>query len=109
MEIRITAKGMPATEEIKEWVFRKVSKLEKFFPRIVEAHAFLKKEKYFYVAEVTLLAKHHRIFGEGEDKDNLFTAIDLACDRVATQVKKYREKIKSHSTGSAGPREELSG
>ena len=108
MEIRITAKGMPATEDIKEWIFRKVSKLEKFFPRIVEAHAFLKKEKYFYVAEITLLAKHHRIFGEAQDKNNLFTAIDLACDRVATQVKKYREKIKSHSAGPTGPTEEPS-
>ena len=97
MEIRITTKGTPPTEGVKDWVFRKVSKLEKYFPRIVEAHVFLKKERYFFVAEITLLAKNHRIFGEGEDKDNLFTAIDLACHRVATKVRKYREKIKSHS------------
>lgn len=97
VEIQITAKGTPPTEGVKDWAFRKVSKLEKYLPRIVEAHVFLKKERYFYVAEITLLAKSHRIFGKGEDKDNLFTAIDLACDRVATQAKKYREKIKGHS------------
>ena len=97
MEIRITAKSMDVTEGIKDWVFRKVSKLDKYVPRIVESHVFVKKEKYFYVAEITLLAKHLRIFGEGQDKDNLYTAIDLACDRVAKQLRKYREKVKSHS------------
>lgn len=96
MEIRITGKNLEITEGIKDWVQRKASKLEKFVPRIVESHVIVKKEKYFYVAELTLLAKHLRVFGEGQDKDNLYTAIDLACDRVAKQLRKFREKIKSH-------------
>ena len=97
MDIRITGKNLAVTDGIKDWVQRKVPKLEKYLPRIVESHVIVKKEKYFYVAEITILAKHHRVFGEGQDKDNLYTAIDLACDRVAKQLKKYREKIKSHS------------
>ena len=88
---------MAVTEGIKDWIFRKASKLEKYVPRIVESHVIVKKEKYLYVAEITLLAKHLRVFGEGRDKDNLYTAIDQACDRVAKQLKKYREKIKSHN------------
>lgn len=96
MEIRITGKNLEITEGIKDWVHRKASKLEKFVPRIVESHVIVKKEKYFYVAELTLLAKHLRVFGEGQDKDNLYTAIDLACGRVAKQLRKFREKIKSH-------------
>lgn len=97
MEIRITGKNMNVTEGIKDWVFRKVSKLDKYIPRIVESHVIVKKEKYFYVAEMTLLAKNLRVFGEGQDKDNLYTAIDLACDRVAKQLRKFREKIKQHN------------
>lgn len=97
MEIRITGKNMNVTEGIKDWVFRKVSKLDKYIPRIVESHVIVKKEKYFYVAEMTLLAKNLRVFGEGQDKDNLYTAIDLACDRVAKQLRKFREKIKRHN------------
>ena len=87
---------MSVTEGIKEWVFRKVSKLERYAPRLVESHVIVKKEKYFYVAEVTVLAKHLRLFGKGRDKDNLYTAIDAACDRVAKQLRKFREKVKSH-------------
>ena len=98
MEIRITGKNMGVTEGIKDWIFRKASKLEKYVPRIVESHVIVKKEKYFYVAEITLLARHLRVYGEGRAKDNLYTAIDLACERVAKQLKKYREKIKSHNS-----------
>ena len=87
---------MAVTEGIKDWVHRKVSKLERYAPRLVESHVIVKKEKYFYVAEVTALAKHLRAYGEGRDKDNLYTAIDWACDRVVKQLKKFREKVKSH-------------
>ena len=96
MEIRITGKNMAVTEGVKEWVHRKVSKLEKYVPRLVESHVIVKKEKYFYVVEVTALAKHLRAYGEGRDKENLYTAVDWACDRVTKQLKKFREKVKSH-------------
>lgn len=96
MEIQITGKSLAVTEGMKEWVHRKVSKFEKYVPRLVESHVILKKEKYFYVAEITALAKHLRAYGEGRDKENIYTAIDWACDRVVKQLKKCREKIKSH-------------
>ena len=97
MDIRITAKGMTATEGIKDWVHRKVSRFERYVPRLVEAHVILKKEKYFYVAEITVLASHHRVFGEGQDNENIYTAIDWACERVTKQLVRFREKLKSHN------------
>ena len=87
---------MPVTEAVKEWVHRKVPKLERYAPRLVSSHVIVKKEKRFYVAEITVLARRHRIYGEGRDEENLYTAIDWACERVAVQLKKFREKIKSH-------------
>lgn len=96
MEIRITGKKIAVVEGIKEWVHRKVSKLERYAPRLVESHVILKKEKYLYVAEITVLGSHLRAYGEGRDKENLYTAIDWACERVVKQLKKFREKLKSH-------------
>ncbi len=87
---------MAVTEPIKSWVHRKVGKLERYAPRLVESHVILKKEKYFYVAEITLLASRLRAYGEGKDKENLYTAIDWACERMVKQLKKFREKMKSH-------------
>ncbi len=96
MEIRITGKGLEVTERIKDWVVRKASKLERYVPRLVESHVILKKEKYFFIAEITSLGPQLRVYGEGRHKGNLYTAIDTACERVEKQLKKFREKVKSH-------------
>lgn len=96
MEIQITGKGLEITGGIKEWVFRKVSKLERYVPRLVESRVILKREKYFYVAEITSLARQLYVYGEGRHKTNLYAAIDRACERVEKQLKKCRERIKSH-------------
>lgn len=107
MEIRITGKNLSVTTGIQNWVQKKVSKLEKYVPHL-ESHVIIKKEKYFYIAEITASAKHLRAYGEGRDKDNLYTAIDWACDRLTKQLKKFREKVKSHHLPIKGKQRQLS-
>ncbi len=96
MDIRILGKNLSVTEGMKDHLSDKLVKFEKYAPRLVESHVVLKKEKYFYVAEVTLLAKNFRAYGDGRSKENIFTAMDDACLRVEKQLKKFREKIKKH-------------
>ena len=52
--------------------------------------------KYFFIAELTLLAKHFRAYGEGRSKENVFTAIDQSAVKIEKQLKKFREKVKDH-------------
>ncbi|MCB9800500.1 MAG: ribosome-associated translation inhibitor RaiA [Candidatus Omnitrophica bacterium] len=99
MDIRFLGKNMTVTKGMREHFQEKLDKLDKYAPRIVESHVILKKEKYGYVAEMTLLSKNFRAFGEGQDKENIYTAIDLAYHRIQTQLKKHREKVKSHHRG----------
>lgn len=99
MEIRITVQHMHVGEETKQHVHEKITKLERLSPKLVEAHVILKKEKHVMKAEITVLNKNLRAFGEGQDKDNLYAAIDLAYTRVEKQLKKFREKVKSHHKG----------
>ena len=96
MDIRCSGKNLSVTEGMKEHLKEKLLKLDKYAPRIVESHVILKKEKYVYIAEVTLLAKHLRAYGEGKSKENVFTAIDQATVKIEKQLKKFREKIKDH-------------
>ena len=96
MDIRCSGKNMTVTEGMKEHLKEKLLKLDKYAPRIVESHVILKKEKYVYIAEVVLLAKNLRAYGEGQSKENIFTAIDQAAIRIEKQLKKFREKVKDH-------------
>lgn len=96
MDIRISGKNISVTSGMKEHIQERLSKFEKYAPRLVESHVILKKEKIFFVAEITLLAKHLRAYGDAQSKDNIFAAIDMAYARVEKQLKRFREKIKDH-------------
>ena len=82
MDIRFVGKNISVTEGMKEHLREKLGKFEKYASRLVESHVVLKKEKYLFVAEVTLLAKNMHVYGEGSAKDNIFAAIDMAYVRV---------------------------
>ncbi len=96
MDIRFIGKNLTITEGMKDHLREKLSKFEKYAPRLVESHAVLKKEKYLFGAEITLLAPNFHAYGESLRKDNIYAAIDQAYMRVEKQLKKYREKIKDH-------------
>jgi putative sigma-54 modulation protein len=96
MNIRFLGKNISVTEGMKEHLRDKLTKLEKYAPRLVESHVILKKEKYVFEAEITLLAKNLRAYGDGRSKENIFTAIDDAYHRIEKQLKKFREKVKGH-------------
>lgn len=99
MDIRFLGKKMAVTDGMQEHFKEKLSRLEKYAPQIVESHVVLKKQKYGYEAEITLLSKNFRAYGEGKDKANVYTAIDQAYDRVEKQLKRHREKVKMHYKG----------
>lgn len=101
MDIRFTGQNLKITEGMKEHLQQRLSRFEKYAPRLVQAHIFFKKEKYLLKAEVTLLAKNLHAFGEGRSKENIFAAIDEACDRVEKQLKKFRAKSKEHHKSGA--------
>jgi putative sigma-54 modulation protein len=102
MDIRVVGKNIAVTEGMKEHLRDKLVKFEKYAPRLIESHVVLKKEKYLFVAEITLLARNLRAYGEASSKENIFAAMDGAYVRVEKQLKKFREKIKDHHRSSAG-------
>ncbi|MSR77413.1 MAG: ribosome-associated translation inhibitor RaiA [Candidatus Omnitrophica bacterium] len=101
MHIRMTGHKMTVTAGMRQHLEEKLSRYEKFASKLVESHVVLKKQKYFFEAEITLLAKHLKAFGLGKSKENVFSAIDQAFGKVEKQLKKYREKIKDHRVPNA--------
>lgn len=96
MDIRFTGQNLSITDGMRKHASKHLLKLEQYAPRLVEAHVYLKKEKYLFEAEITLLAKNFRAFGKGSAKENIFSALDDAYERVEKQLKKFRAKKKDH-------------
>ena len=96
MNIRLSGKNISVTEGMKDHLNEKLEKLERYAPRLVDAHVVLKKERYLFWTEITLLAKNLRVYGDAGSKENIFTSMDEAYSRVEKQLKKFREKVKDH-------------
>jgi len=98
MKVEISGVRVPVTEEIDNFVKKKLKKLDRYFNQAIACHVILRSEKKgFYEAEINLLVKGLNINGK-EVADNLYTAIERAIDKVNKQSKKYKEKKISHKS-----------
>ena len=102
-DIAVTFRHLEATSSLKEYAKEKVSKVKQFFGSKNEISIVLSSEKHRYMADITLKTKKITINAR-EETDDMYSAIDLAVDKLDRQMKKYKEKIKHHKVTSM-PRE----
>ena len=95
MQVTITGRHFEVTPPIKEHLVQKISKLEKYFPNLVQAHAILSVEKYGHIAEVTLTAKNFKIAGK-EQTEDMYASIDKIIQSIENRLKRHRDRVKQH-------------
>lgn len=93
MRFIISGRNVAITPAFRATIERKVGKLGRIFPKIIEAKVVLSAEKYRRTAELTLLAKG-RIFHSEETAGDLAAALDLAVDALARQVRQVKDRIR---------------
>lgn len=96
MKIKITGKQLKVIPRLRKHVEEHMEKLSRYDSGILSTEVILKIQKFTNVAEVMVHISRHNFFGEGRTDDNLFSAVDLAINRVEAQMKKHRDKLKSH-------------
>lgn len=95
MHVSITFRHMESSGSIGDYAKKKMEKLEKYLIEPIEIHFVLSVEKIRHIAEVTINANGVTIKGE-ESTGDMYSAIDLVIDKIGRQVKKHKEKLKSH-------------
>ena len=95
MNITVTGRHFNVTEPLKKYANDRVSKLEKYFDRIVEAHVILEVNKYRHIAELSILARHLTMTRK-ESSNDMYAAIDRVVSDIEKQLIRYRERIKTH-------------
>jgi putative sigma-54 modulation protein len=98
--ISVTFRHVDPSQPLKEYVVEKLGKIQKILDCPFEANVTLSVEKYRHIAEVFLIARGITIKAF-ESTNDLYSAIDLVCDKVERQMKKYREKKKEKGQAQA--------
>jgi putative sigma-54 modulation protein len=85
-----------ADKKLIDFANEKVNKLSNLYEGLINCEIILRLDKSSSndnkVAEIKLLAKGHELFSKKQSL-SFEESIDLACDALKTQIKKYKEKM----------------
>ncbi|MBI2091984.1 MAG: ribosome-associated translation inhibitor RaiA [Deltaproteobacteria bacterium] len=95
METSFTFRDIDATEGLKDHVLDKFTKLDKYLIKPVSAHTILCKDGFQHKAEITILDNGTRYVGV-EKTNDMYLSIDHAIEKIISQLKKNKERVKDH-------------
>ncbi|MGE5396019.1 MAG: ribosome hibernation-promoting factor, HPF/YfiA family [Chitinophagales bacterium] len=92
MKFEVRGKNIELTDALRDYVEKRLSKLEKFIEDIKGAQVCLSVEGESHRVEVTLPLNGIIIRGEEESQD-MYSSIDLVVDKLEKQIEKYKTRI----------------
>ncbi len=92
MNYMISGKNIDVTEGLKQAIYDKLGRLEKFFTEDTKAQVTLSVEKERQKIEVTIPMKGHIIRAE-QVSDDMYVSIDMVAEIIERQVVRYKKKI----------------
>lgn len=91
MMVAVRGKNIELTNALKEYVERKLNKLEKYL-ELQDAQVTLKVEKGTHKVEVTIPINGMILRGE-EQTEDMYASIDLVVDKLEKQINKYKTRL----------------
>ena len=91
MKIVFKGKHIEVTDAMRNYIEKRLNKIERHFDHILEVIVTLSVEKNRQIVEATLQASRALIRAE-EETDDMYTSIDKVADKLERQIQKYKEK-----------------
>lgn len=111
MELQITGQSTELLPEVRRYAERKLGKLGRHLPNIIETKLEISEEKtkfpeQHYVVRVTVDSNAILLHGEERGQD-LFTAIDKVAEVMMRQIEHHKGKLYEKGRGSSMARGEF--
>jgi putative sigma-54 modulation protein len=95
MQLNITFRNLDSSDSLKEYAQDKVERVHKYLDRAGEAHVVLSLERHLQHADITIQSGAWLLRGR-ETSEDMYASIDLAMDKIERQLRRYKEKLKTH-------------
>lgn len=99
LKFNIRGENIEVTDSIRDYVTKRISKLEKYFENSVEATAHINLKVYSNKnakVEVTIPLPYLTLRAE-ETSPDMYSSADLVTDKLERQIRKYKTKINRKS------------
>ncbi|MFQ6122190.1 MAG: ribosome hibernation-promoting factor, HPF/YfiA family, partial [Dehalococcoidales bacterium] len=112
MELQITSKKTELTPQLRRYIERKLGKLSRHLPNIIESKVEIAEEKtkspqQHFIVRATVAGSRTWLHSEERGED-LFTAIDKIATTMTRQLEHYKGKLYEKGRGSSLARAEFS-
>ena len=101
MEIVIQSIHFNADQKLLTFIQKKVDKLDQFYDQIMHGEVYLKvnnvTEEENKIVEIKLMIPGSTLFAKEQCK-SFEEATDLAVDSLSKQIRKFKEKLRSHES-----------
>jgi len=95
MQLNITFRNLASSDSLKDYAKDKVERVHKYLDRAGEAHVVLSLERHLHHADITIMSGAWLLRGR-EKSEDMYASIDLAMDKIERQLRRYKEKLKTH-------------
>lgn len=92
MKVLVRGRNVEVTDALKDYVAKRVGKLDKYLDDLEEAQVILSVENQSHKVEVTIPLYGMIIRGE-ESTGDMYTSVDMVLDKLEKQIEKYKGKI----------------
>ena len=99
MQTSVTFKNIDPSEHLKAYVSDKLDRFDKYLDNPAEANVVLTVEKFRHIAEINVAGDKLTIIGS-EQTNDMYSAIDMALDKLEKQIKKSKQKIRERRSSS---------
>jgi putative sigma-54 modulation protein len=105
MQLSTTFRHMEASPAVKDYAEERLEKIKKYFSRDpIAAHGIFSVERnHHHTAELLLTLPNGLVIQARETTEDMYSSIDLSVARIERQVRKWKEKIRTHKP-HGGPR-----
>ena len=100
MKYIISGKNIEITKGLREVIYDKLDRLEKFFTADTEVHVTLSVEKERQKIEVTIPIKGHIVRAE-QVSDDMYVSVDLVVEVLERQIARYKKKLVDQAQSAA--------
>jgi putative sigma-54 modulation protein len=95
MQLNITFRQFGTSDALKHHAQERVERVNRLLDRAGEAHVVLSLERHLHHADITIHSGAWVLRGR-EKSDDMYTSIDLAMDKIERQLRRYKDKLKTH-------------
>lgn len=92
MQITVRGRNVDITDSLRDYVEKKVGRLERQFDNAVAATVTMSVERDRHTVEVTMPLNGMVLRGE-ETTGDMYSAVDLVVDKLERQIAKYKTRI----------------